>query len=209
MATKLEVYNDALLALGSERIASLSEATTARYALDDAYDKALKYCLEQGFWNFAMRTVELSSTASIDPAFGFSYAVEKPDDWVRTFAISADETLSWPLLEYNDENNLWYCNSDPIYVRYVSNDTSWGGDLSLWPESFADYFANRLAARICKRVTGSAPSDDLKRDEMRSLASARAKDAMNDPPGFPPSGTWVRSRGNSPLNRSRWNGQSN
>jgi hypothetical protein len=197
MATKLGIYNDALLALGAERLASLTEAATARYALDDAYAGTLSFCLEQGLWNFAMRTVALSSSPSIVPSFGYRYAVEKPDDWVRTYGISADENFTTPLLRYQDENGLWYANVDPLYARYVSSDTAWGGDLSLWPETYADYVARRLATRIHKRVTGGDPTEEFKHEVKRALASARSKDAMNEPPAFPPMGSWALSRGGS------------
>lgn len=194
MTTKLGIMNDALLALGQEPLATVSDAVSARYALDAQYDKAIAYCLEKGYWNFAMRSVELTTSPSITPSFGYTYAVTRPDDWVKTHAISGSETFDPPLLQYKDENNLWYVNVDPLYVRYVSNDASFGLDLSLWPETFANYVALRIAVKTCKRITGSDPSDGLKKDEKRALAEAASKDAMDEAPGFPPTGTWVRSR---------------
>jgi hypothetical protein len=102
--------------------------------------------------------------------------------------------MSPPLLDYVDEPNYWFANPDPLYIRYISNSTSYGMDLSIWPETFANYVATRLAVKTCKRVTGAAPSADLKHDEIRALAEARSKDAMDEPPGFPPRGTWTSSR---------------
>lgn len=203
MATKLVLYNDALLALGQEKLASLEEASSARYALDDQYDKAVNYALEQGFWNFAMRSVELASMPSMAPAFGYTYAVAKPDDWVRTLTFSSSETFNPPLLDLNDEAGVWYVNVDPLFVRYVSDDPTYGLDLSLWPETFADYVALRLADKTCKRITGSYPGDDMLKAEKRALAGARSKDAMNEPPGFPPLGTWSRSR-SAGQSTTRW-----
>jgi len=194
VASKLEVYQDALLALGQERLASLAEAGTARYALDDAYDKALKYCLEQGFWNFAMRAVQIDSSASVGPFFGYNYAFLKPTDFIRLYGLCADATMMIPMLRFVDEAGYWYADSDPLYVKYVSDDTAYGLDLSRWPETFADYVALRLAVRTCKRITGSAPDDTLLKAEKKALSDARSKDAMNEPPGFPPRGTWVTSR---------------
>lgn len=199
MTDKLALYNDALLVLGQERLGTsgLAEASTARYALDDAYDKALKYCLEQGFWNVAMRSVMMNAAASIEPAFGYQYAFTKPPDFVRLYTLSAEETLRIPLLEFVDEVGYWFANSDPLYGKFVSSHTSYGLDLSIWPETFADYVAKRLAGKTCKRITGSDQSEEMKRDEKRALSDARSKDAMNEPPGFPPAGSWVTSRTNS------------
>ena len=194
MASKLGLYNGALLTLGQERLANLAEASTARRALDDAYDQTLDFCLEQGFWNFAMRAIQADSSASVTPTFGYTFAFTKPDDFVRLHTMSAEPTMREPLLDFVDEPNFWFANVDPLYAKYVSDSANYGGDLSLWPETFTDYVEKRLAVRTCKRITGSDPSDELKKDEKRALASARSKDAMNEPPGFPPRGSWANSR---------------
>jgi hypothetical protein len=207
MTSKLDHYRDALLALGQERIADLTEASTARYALDDAYERALDYCLEQGAWNFAMRTMLLDPSASVVPDFGYAHAFEKPADWVRTYEIAENERFDPPLLDLRDEAGIWYADCDPLYVRMVSKDTAYGRDLSLWPESFANYAALYLARRAAKRITGAEPSSELLSDLKRAKSDALAKDALNEPPRFPPAGTWARSRNAGGLNRSRWNGQ--
>lgn len=194
MTDKLAHYRDALLALGQERIADLTEASTARYALDDAYERALDYCLEQGFWNFAMRAMLLDPSASVEPAFGYAYAFEKPADWVRTYELSDNERFDPPLLDLRDEAGTWYADCDPLYVRIVSKDAAYGRDLSRWPESFANFAALYLARRAAKRITGAEPSAELLSELKRAKSDALAKDAMNEPPRFPPAGTWVRSR---------------
>ena len=203
MASKIELYNDALLILGERKLASLAEAREPRRALDDAYDKALDYCLEQGFWNFAMRAVQIDHSASVTPTFGYTYAFTKPDDFIRMYRQSAYEQLDPPLLDIVDEPNYWYANVDPLYVKYISDDLAYGKDLSIWPETFADYVAMRLAIKTCKRITGKAPDEDLIRAEKKARMDARAKDAMNEPPGFPPTGTWVRARGGGFNTRTR------
>lgn len=204
---KLARYNGALLVLGQERLASLAEASTARYALDDAWDEVVALCLEQGFWNFAMRSVQLASSNTIDPSFGYSYAVEKPTDWVRTHSFSASESFTPPLLQLNDEAGVWYVNVDPLFVRYVSNSVYYGLDQSKWPQTFNEYVDHRLAFKTCKRITGSAPDDDLKAREKKARSDALAKDAMNEPPQFPPTGTWVNSRAAGSVNGVRWDRQ--
>lgn len=194
MASKLELYNDALLILGERKLASLTEAREPRRALDDAYDKSLDYCLEQGFFNFAMRAVQIDSSASVVPTFGYQYAFTKPTDFIRMYRQSANPQLDPPLLDIVDEPNYWFANIDPLYVKYVSDSTAYGKDLSLWPETFADYVAMRLALKTCKRITGKEPDDVLIKGEKKARVDARGKDAMNEPPGFAPTGTWVGSR---------------
>lgn len=207
MASKLGIYNEALGHLEERRITSLSEAREPRRVLDDYWDSNLGYCLEQGFWNFAMRAVQVDSSTSVTPTFGYSYAFAKPSDWVRTFLVASDEDQRSPLLDYKDEPNYWYAEFDPLYISYVSKDAAYGLDLSIWPETFANYVALRLAKQACIRITSSASmKNELMVYEKRALADARSKDAMNEPPGFAPRGSWVRSRGGGYYNRSRWDG---
>lgn len=210
MTSKLELYNDALLHLGEKKLTSLATDTTARRALDDAYDVTLKYCLEQGFWNFAHRVVQIDSSASVTPTFGYSFAFVKPSDWIRTYTFSSSENFNPPLFDVVDEAGYWYTDCDPLYVKYISNASAYGGDLSAWPQTFANYVATRLALRTCKRITGSSEGvKDLVVLEKRAKADAGSKDAMNEPPKMPPTGTWVRSRFDGIMTRSRWNGTTN
>lgn len=203
---KLERYNGALLILGERKLASLSEAREPRRALDDAWDQVLSYCLEAGYWNFAMRAVQIDSSASVVPTFGYLNAFVKPDDFVRMYRMSQFPELDPPLFDIVDEPNYWYANCDPLYVKYVSDDVAYGQDQSIWPETFADYIDTRLAFKTCKRITGKDPSADLIKAEKQSAAIARGKDAMNEPPGFPPMGTWAsaRLRGVNNSRRRGW-----
>lgn len=194
MASKLGIYNDALLNLGSERLASLTEPSASRRALDDGWDGNLSFCLEQGYWNFALRAVQIDASDSVVPTFGYQNAFAKPTDYIRMYRLSVYDTFEPPLLDIVDEPNYWFANCDPLYVKYVSDDTAYGRDLSIWPETFAEFVSTRLANKVCKRITGKEPSDAMMRQEKKTLIDARGKDAMNEPPGFPPQGTWVRAR---------------
>lgn len=207
MASKLGLYNQALGHLEERKLASLTEGREARRVLDDYWDTVVKYCLEQGFWNFAMRAIQSDSSTSISPTFGYSYAFSKPSDWVRTLSVSTSETFNPPLLDYVDEPNIWYANCDPLFVKYVSNDNAYGMDLSIWPETFAYYVSLRLARLSCKRITSSdSLKNSLATDEKGAKADALSKDAMNEPPGFPPTGSWVNSRSGGYSRRDRWDG---
>lgn len=199
---KLGLYNGALLILGERKLSSLSEAREPRRALDDAYDSAIEYGLSRGFWNFAMRAIQVDSSASVTPTFGFNYAFTKPSDFVRLYNFGSTETFDPPLMTVVDEPNYWFANVDPLYVKYVSNDNAYGGDTSIWSETYADYIMTRLAIKTCKRITGKAPDTDMFALEKKALAVARSQDAMDEPPGFPPRGTWVNSRRGAFSDRS-------
>lgn len=207
MTTRLDRYNKTLLELGERKLASLTENRAPRRILDEAWDDDfVNYCLESGLWNFAIRTAELTYEPSIEPDFGYQRAFARPDDFVRLAGIASDEYFSNPLTQYSDEAGYWFSDLDTIYVRYVSNDSQYGNDLSLWPSSFSRWFSIELAARTCEAITGSASKVDvLEKKSKKFLMEARSKDAMNEGASFPPAGRWVRSRRGGFSGRDRGN----
>jgi hypothetical protein len=200
--SRLLLYNDALLICGERFISGLTEGTEPRRLLDHVWDNdGVRHCLEAGQWHFAMRAVSVSYNPSIEPDFGFNRAFNKPTDWVLTSALCSDEWFQTPLLRYIDEVGYWFSDIDTIYVKYVSDDASYGGDLSLWPSSFSDYVSAHFAAKIIAKLDGIS-GDDVKRVyayEKEMLSQAKNRSAMAGPTVFPATGSWVASRygGNS------------
>lgn len=195
-ATQLQLYNAALRILGEEKLASLSEDREPKRVLDGIWDDGLiDHVLEQGYWNFATRTVQIDYDPSIAPTFGYRKAFEHPTDYVRLAGISADEYFSIPLTQYREEGGFFFCDHDRIYISYISNDNDYGNDLSLWPETFKRYVEHYLALMSCERLTqGKSKFADLYKLTEKALIDARSKDAMNDATKFPPPGSWSTAR---------------
>lgn len=196
MTTKLTLYNGALHVLGERKLASLSENREPRRVLDDVWDAgAVRYCLEQGLWNFATRSQQITYDPDAAPDFGYRFRFDKPSDWVRTAAVCSDEFFREPLTAYADEQAFWFCDLDALYVRFVSDADEYGGDFSLWPQTFALYAEHYLAWRACTRLTQSKSNkDQIAKDMRKALSEARSRDAMNEGAAFPPAGSWVRAR---------------
>jgi hypothetical protein len=196
MTTKLILYNDAQIALG-ERTTSLTEDVESRRILDKVWDGgAVNYCLEKGLWQHAMRAISLTYDPDTTVQFGYTYAFNKPSDFIRTAAVSANERFMPPLLDYEDRAGFWFADPDTLYFKYVSNDSAYGGDLSLWPETYSRYVSSYLAWRACTKLTQSkVDKDTLKKEMEDALSDARAKDAIASPTKIPPSGSWSGSRG--------------
>lgn len=194
--SQLSLYNWALRICGERALAILTEPREPRYLLDAVWaEDGVKKCLEEGQWNFAMRAVQVDYDTSVDPGFGYTRAFSKPTDWVRTAGLCEDENFRVPLIDYVDELDYWYANPDTIYVRYVSNDTSYGQDMSKWPNSFGEYVATYFASQVVTKISGDKERwDDVRRELVRKKRDALNKDAMNDPTKFPAPGSWVRSR---------------
>lgn len=206
MTTKQQLYTSALYELGNRKVLT-TESVEARRALDDVYDEAVAECLEAGSWNFAMETVQLDADTGVTPNFGFTKVFAKPSDWVRTHGVSGDEYLNYPLMQYYDDSNFWSADITPIYVRYVSDDTGLGLDLTRWTTSFVRYVELELAVRVCMRLTQDKGLwMQLKEDRDKARKRAKNADSMNEAqPRFKPAGSWTESRNG----RSGWGDRGN
>ena len=126
--------------------------------------------------------------------FGFAFAFDRPSDMVRLAQISADERFIIPLTRYEIEVDFISCDVDPLYIRFVSNDSSYGLDYSRWPETFSLWAAHYMACRICPRIKNDIDMKDLESRTHKMLVDARSKAAMQEPTRFPPMGSWASAR---------------
>lgn len=215
MADKLRIFNQSLRLLKERKLASLSENREPRRLLDEAWgdgstNGSVRRCLELGQWTFATRAVQIDYSPSIDPSFGYRYAFDRPSDMVKVAAVCSDEYFNNPLLQYVDEGDYWYADLQTIYVRYVSNGSTYGTDLSRWPVSFEDLVAADLAFEIVGNLTqGESDISRVDKIRTRALTRARSNDAMNKPTAFTPTGRWIGARrGNINRGHNRGGGWS-
>src|SRR3972149_2646024 len=123
MATKIGLFNGALVELGHRPLFDTGEAGEAGGELYPRVSQVLGECLSSGSGNFATETIQADADTGVTPAFGYTEVFAKPTDWVRTVGVSLDEYFNYPLTQYYDDDTVWSADSSPIYVRYVSNDT--------------------------------------------------------------------------------------
>jgi hypothetical protein len=195
VATQLQIYNQALLALRASPLASVSEARESRRVLDEFYTTVLAEMLEAGFWKFAMRTVKITEDTSNTPEFGYSHAHNKPDDWVRTYQLSDSERLEYSLDDWIEESNLFFADVTPIYVRYVSNDSDYGGDLTRFTSRYTKAVAFELAWRSLPKLAGTGVEKEaLLKDKEAAISEAKSFEALREPSRRPPAGRWNRAR---------------
>lgn len=196
MVSKIELWNAALDELGHEVLTDTGEGNNAGQTLARNYDRVVADCLAEASWNFAMETIRTEADTGVTPEFGYRYVFAKPSDWVRTIAVSEDEYFTYPLLQYYDDQGFWSADNTPIYVRYVSNDTGLGLEMSRWPAAFRRYVELELAARSCMRITQNGSLREAiedRREKARKLA--KNVDAMNEAqPKYPPPSPWTQAR---------------
>jgi hypothetical protein len=205
--TKLTLYNGSLGKIKHRKLATLTDNTKARYLLDDEYDKTIAWCLEQGLWNFALRTLAIEASVDVESEFGPTGAFERPEDYVRLNAISANGHFNPTYNDYIDEGEYWLASVNPLYVSYVSNDTSYGLNLAKWPATFVSAVEYELAFRVAPHLTAMSDNESTRLEVRRNAAmrDARAKDALNQPAQRPPPGRLVMSRvGGTGRGQSPW-----
>lgn len=206
MADRLSIYRGALMHLGDGRLASLTEQNSRRFALDDVWEKSVNFLLEQGLWNFAIRTVELSADDDYEPLFGYQYSFQQPSDWIRTNSISDDPYFRQGYELYQEDNGYWFADLETLYVRYVSNDAQYGWNIGRWREGFAQALEAYLAFRCGLPISNDKSNrNDLYGLYEKLLKTAKIRDAVDEAVVYPPSGRLVRSRfgGRTRLNPSR------
>ena len=176
-----------------------------RRLIDESYDASVEYMLGQGLWNFAARTVAIESEIDVEPSFGFTYAFEKPTDYIRIVAIGDNGSLWPPLNDYLDEGNYWHANVDPLYIQYISDDASYGLNTGLWPQTFKKaleaYIALQIAPDPHANVSGTK-LQMLQAHYKDMIRDARAKDAMNQGNQRPPPGRLAIARAGGRLRDS-------
>lgn len=184
---KLDLYNRALGLLGCRRLASLSEDREPNRALESVYSTVLDACLRQGIWIFALRSAAASSTTLPTVTFGYTNAFTRPSDCIFTYLVGTTVSLKPPILDYVEVNGLYLASSATLYVRYTSNDAAFGGDLTRWGVTYAEYVAHYLAANVGYRLTRNTDLVTLlfaRSEEL--LMDARMQEAVTSAIGPPP-----------------------
>lgn len=196
MATKLTVYNRALLALKTRRLVTLTENRSERRDLDAVYGETLEWMLERAMWNFALATEEWTPSAEAEPQFGYQYAYERPDDYSRLVRIAANERFVPTLSDFSEEGDFFFSDVSPMWVQFVSTDPQRGRDPGKWTPSFAEAFAMELAWRAGPHICSMSAQDkdQLGKDRKRALNEAKTSDAVNQPMGILPPGRLVQAR---------------
>lgn len=182
--------------VGEGKLSSVTANRPERHALDSVWDEdPVKQMLEEAQWTFATRTLEWNYDSSVEPDFGYRRAFTKPSDYVRTTAFCSDEYFHHPMTRYADEGGYWFCDLDTIYIKFVSDDASYGRDYSLWTELFRNCVASKMAVELCLALTKSqSTTDKVEKKHGKYVKDAKSLDAMNQPTQFSPPGSWTRSR---------------
>ena len=185
----LAIWNIALTALGERSLSSTAEEREPQRLLDEVWTRgggAIAYLLEQGLWDHAMTRSSINNSTTVTPAFGFANAHLLPTDFVRLAQISADVDFADPIIRYEREGGHIFADSTTIFLRYVSDSTSYGNDLALWPETFTLWTGYWLATQLAPRLKNENDYRLLKEQTDDLLVSARLQDTAQSRRPWPP-----------------------
>lgn len=142
MPSQLEVINMALLKVPLPIAASLNDAN---WNAVENFEQVTKEVLRSYPWGFATKFEVLRRSGT--PPFGFTYAYDLPDDYVRVVDVRIVQDLRGPKARYvvSSDGRL-FTNANPCNCRYVY--TALDPEDDYWTPDFTEAVACLLAARI-------------------------------------------------------------
>lgn len=190
-ADYLNIYNDALLLLGLEQIASTADNSVRRTVLDTAMNTGLvEEILEDTGWQFGKTTEKLEYNPGIEPAFGYNRAFDKPSNLLRINGIYHDEYFQSPVDYYIDEGDYFFADLDELYIEYISRA------FLTTPAQWPMYFRKLVAAALAQLAGPSIPGANIENAMIqydRRKKSAVSNNAIAGPPRKIRQGSWTSS----------------
>lgn len=187
--TEVQIANMALHRLGVERIATLADDNKRAKLIADIYPVIRDELLEAGFWNFAMKRVELTQEVTA-PTFGWGYAYALPEDFIRMYKISNSTSKGgfgnlpeyFPVGYNTDpdfviEGDKLLTDLGKVYCVYASRED----DPSLFSAGFVKALYLKVAAEAAySLVQDRNLSESLTNEAQAWLEEVRSRDSMND-----------------------------
>ena len=146
-ASQLSLYNQIAARLGEPELRFVNDESELRLAIDNVYDLARDYLIEQIAPLFATKTSNLTINAGAIQGFAQSFAL--PADYSGLLGVWTDADMDEPVTRYFIEGGVIAVdNHASVYIRYSAN----AADEADWTPSFeramADYIAYLLAPRF-------------------------------------------------------------
>jgi hypothetical protein len=200
MPSDTDIVNFALVALGANRITSLTDGTPNANRANDVYEMLRDSKLRGHNWNFATKRAQLARLSD-EPAFGYDYQHALPSDWLRVISVHDNDAGLGGIdyrVETYDSQKVLLSNSQDVYLRYVARIT----DPNLWAADFAVTFAVDLAESLAIAIPNSGTTRQQLEEKVRKMMlGTKSTDAMGSAPEKRPPGSWSSARFGWPSNR--------
>lgn len=185
MASKIDIINLAMIAIGQQPLVSLSDNTKAARLVLAMYDSRRDAVLQEHPWKFATKRTTLSSPVSTAPAFGWSYAYQLPADFIRFVKMLHLDR------QFKIEGGQILSNDGTLDIEYVYRVTQDG----LFDAMFVEAFAARLAFELVMPMTGdSSRKEQAWKEYATKIAQAKFSNAVQESGDHLEASTWTDSR---------------
>lgn len=189
MGSRLSVYRLVASHLGQdEEILDPSDETKLTRAIASVWDAARRMSLRKNNWNFAGKRVAINPEEE-PPAFGYSFAFRKPDDFVRLADVDGPmpQDRDWKF-----EGGYILANSAPLQVLYIYDCT----DVAMWDDLFEMAISLKIAELVALNITGSQSLSEICARKFAAMFSdAQQIDATENPPQEFDMDPWLVARG--------------
>lgn len=164
MSTDLEIANRALFKLGAHPISSFEDETEEAKAMKMFYRQIRDELMSSYRWSFALKRVELLPLSE-KPEFGFEYKYKLPNDFLRleqVYGVGYNyDFLNYKtseLQKFSIEGGYLLTDIGPsLRIRYLSRVENSG----LFPPTFVNTLADRIALEFCEKFTQSGSKMEL------------------------------------------------
>lgn len=189
MATPVSICSNALLRLGGQTIASLSESNDRARLAANLYETVRDSTLRSHPWNCAVKRVVLAPDTTV-PAFDFTAQFTLPSDWLKTLQVGQDGFEA----DYRTESGKIMASGTSLALRYIWRNTV----ESTWDAMLVEAMEHAMAAAMAYGITKSASMVELQEKKLQMfLKRCRATDGQDDPP---------ETLGDFPLLQARFGG---
>jgi len=190
MSSWVQIANMALRRCGSQRIASIDEATSAARAVKDVYLDAADFVLSQHPWNCNTEDTHLAVDADA-PDSGFAYQYTLPPDPYCLVVHKLDRDHHGDAPWKVKGRKIHTDEAAPLYIEYGRRIT----DPEELPPLLVTAIAEEIAARIAFRLTNSSAREDACEQRAgAALRKARSADAQEGTPDEEEEGDWEAAR---------------
>jgi hypothetical protein len=172
--TALALCSRALLRLGAQPIASLTEGTPEAEVAANLYPGIRDALLSAHPWSFASGQSRLARLVAT-PVADFAHAFQLPSGFLRVLSAGSGRGQG---LAYRIQEGRLHADAEQVTLTYVFRP-----DESAFPPFFAAALVARLAAEFCLPLTESASrAEVLFRLAEQELRAARLVDSQQDTP---------------------------
>lgn len=172
-STETEICNSALIKVGADTIASLTDNSKRARLCNKLYGTCRDEVLYAHPWNFAIKRVQLARL-STSPTYEFTYAYQLPSDVLRVLGTKGSD-LYGPTLNWQREGDTIVSDESSMMVRYIAKIT----DVQKFNSMFKEVLALRIAGDLAYPLTQSnSLTDRLKKEYREWIRESRSFDAQ-------------------------------